>query len=756
MRQFENPEAVAADRPQLPGAFSILNFRSVLAIVRRNALLMSLGGLAGLAFGANQILSAAPSYNATASLLMENRKVRALQEAYTFSTDESGEAEFMSQAEVLRSDAVLAALTKQLHPLQEPAVQPTMSARLAQLLQPLSLKFGMMAPEARPTPPLVLDPASARQRTFQELKSGLSFRRAPRSSVLEISFRASTAVEAARVANAFADAFINDQVLQQRDAAGRATDWLQEQLTDMKKSLLESEEAIQRFRLTNRLAAPPAGQGGQPLSVEDQRLLETNRQLVLASSEREKLEARFAKLREITKGKKTDAVISESFSDTLITQYRTKYIALLNGERELIRRLGTEHEAVTRLRVEKTAYEQTMFKELERIADTYSTEIQIATSREASLSKEIGSQTAIQNVNNTVLIELRELERRNASLMTLYNGLLQRHQTALQQQSFTHKPARILTAAQVPSFKDGPASSRVLAFTMLLGLAAGGGIGLLRELADRSFRTRRQINTEFGISSTWFLPRLPAAHFRPSAAGKVNLDGQDAFVGARGRVESRFSRSDPAGLFVEQLELMKVDLDRMLSGQSSRIIGVLSAFDGEGATTVASRLGAFMAQTGAKVLLIDADLKMGGWSKQCAANAETGIFEAAQNVNALEDYLITQPGSGLKILPVAGDFSATHTAHFLASAEMQALLKKAAGLYTYVLVDLPAVNRGADVHAIAPFLDAALLVVEWGKASRSDIREKLQDENVLAGKYLGAILNKAPSRQMKSYELLNG
>ncbi len=755
MRRFEKSEDPASERTPAAGAFSILSVRAVLAIVRRNALLIALGGLSGLAYGAYQIISAVPSYNATATLLVEHRKVRALQESYAFSTEESSEADLGAQAEILKSDSVLAMLTDRLHPLQEPAIQPTMSARLAQLLQPLSLKFGMLAPESRPAAPPVLDPVSARRRTYFDLKSGLSFRRVPRAALLEISFRASTAGEAARVANAFANAFIDDQVVQQREAAARATDWLQEQLAEMKKSVLESEEAIQRFRVANRLAAPPTGQGAQPMTVEDQRLIETHKQLVLASTEREKLQARYAKLREITNNKWTDAVISESFNDALIAQYRTKYIALLNGERELTKRLGTTHEAVGRLRSEKASYEQTMFKELERIAETYGTEIQIAQSREASLAKEIQAQTVSQNSSNAVLIELRELERRNASLMTLYNGLLQRHQTAMQNQSFTPKPARILTAAQVPSFKDGPATSRILAFTMLLGLAAGGGIGLLRELADRTFRTRRQIHTEFGISSTWFLPRLPAAHFRRSD-GQAILDGQGAFVGARGRVEGRFSRAVPAGLFVEQLELMKVDLDRMLTGQSSRIVGVLSAFDGEGVTTVASRLGSFMAQTGAKVLLIDADLKMAGWSKQCAPDAVTGIFEAAQNVGALEDYLVTQPGSGLKILPVAGDFSATHTAHFLASAEMQALLKKAATLFTYVLVDLPAVNRGADVHAIAPHLDAALLVVEWGQASRADIREKLEKEDVLAGKYLGAVLNKAPPRQMKSYELLNG
>ena len=102
-------------------------------------------------------------------------------------------------------------------------------------------------------PHSVPEPDNARRRVIENLKDGLSVSRIPKTLVLEISYTASDPQMAARIANEVAEAYIDDQRLEHKEAARRATTWLNEQLEELKKTIQSSEQAIQEYKAAHGL-----------------------------------------------------------------------------------------------------------------------------------------------------------------------------------------------------------------------------------------------------------------------------------------------------------------------------------------------------------------------------------------------------------------------------------------------------------------------------------------------------------------------
>ena len=80
------------------------------------------------------------------------------------------------------------------------------------------------------------------------------------------------------------------------------------------------------------------------------------------------------------------------------------------------------------------------------------------------------------------------------------------------------------------------------------------------------------------------------------------------------------------------------------------------------------------------------------------------------------------------------------------------LLKSSSVLFDYVIIDLPPIGPVVNARALAPAIDAFILVIEWGSTSRGAVRSLLAKEEAIAHKLLGAVLNKADLERLPAYE----
>lgn len=730
MSNFDKAQSGAIDLHPAYDAPASLDLTNILRIARRNIGLIIAASLLGLAIGAAVLGSSASYYTSTSVLLIDTRKVRALQDAYVFSGNDFGatETDLSSQIELLKSDAIIGRIVDKLG--------------LANKSQSSN--------ETIEAPPSNTDALVARYNAIAAVKNGLDIRRIPKTLALNIAYTSSDRDAAARIANATAEAYIEDQRLAHKEAAQRATTWLNEQLADLKDLVKNAEESVQQYKTSRGLVSTDGA------FVQDRRLSEANRQLMALREEVAAFSTRYDQVQTIIANKSDAAFTQELAADPIVLQLRAKYVGLLSDERTNANKLGENHAVVARLRKQKAAVEQSIRSELERIATTLRKELELARAREAKLTNEFEQQTLANSQSAEVQIELRELERRSDAYKKMYNDLIQRHQNALQQQSLDERNARIITPATASTQKNGPSVPRFLAFSLLLGGAAGGALGFLRALSDRTIRTKDQIQAELGIQTSWMLPLVSGADLaaRPVQAGandKRNTPIRE--IRDPGSI-MRVTLDAPDKHFSQVIQAIKLDLDEAFPDKQCRTIGVVSILADDGGTTVAKNLASLLALSGAKTLLIDADIKDHELTTRLAPDAERGLVEAARQSDTapLQDLIFEEFASGLQFLPSAPQNEISYTADFLASAAIKSLLDRVSEEYAYAVVDLPPIGQTLDVHAIAPRLDAIVLVASWGKTDLVAASRSLRAESVVQRKCLGVVINKTNLRKLRHYQ----
>jgi polysaccharide biosynthesis transport protein len=722
----------------------------ILASVRRQLSVVIAGCILGVLLGVGYVMTAVPQFTATAVLLLDNRRVRAGQDIYDSMPlgFEAAASAVDSQVEVLKSDSVALTVVDKLQLTKDPEFFSSRPALISSLIAELWDLIGLPA-KYSDTPP---DDEVIRRNLANTLRAAVQARRVPRTLVMEIEYKSPDRNKAALIANGFADAYLVDQLNAKYDATRRASDWLQNRLAELKQQALTSDLAVQRFRAQNDLISS----GGK--LVNEQQLGEVNTQLVVARADTARAEARYERIRTIIEDRQTDAVVTEAIGNSIIEQLRSKYVAAAKRLSEFTAKLGPDHATVASLRTEMREYERLMFDELSRIAEVYRSELDIARSREKTLKSSLSGLVDATAATNETLVALRELEREAETYKELYKTFLQRHQEIVQQQSFPITEARIIMSAQTPVRPSEPRTLRVLALTFVLGGGLGVCLGALREFRDRGIRTAEQVREDLNLEFLGLLPFVKSGNEKRKALPKqTKRAGASASAAEPNHLLQvptlmRYVLDNPLSAFAEALRAAKIASDLTLRDRTPKVIGVASALPGEGKSTIAMNFACLLAHLGYRTLLIDADLRNPGLTRSVAAKAEAGVVEAVLDGKPIRDMLLREPDSSLAILPAVVRGRVPHTSEFLGSPGMRSVLKQAEQDFTYILVDLPPLAPVVDVRAIAPALDAILLIVEWGVTTRSFLRTTLASAPVVRDKCLGVLLNKVELDKLKLYE----
>ena len=397
--------------------------------------------------------------------------------------------------------------------------------------------------------------------------------------------------------------------------------------------------------------------------------------------------------------------------------------------------------------------------------------------------------------------ELRELEAAAESTARTYDNFLhvQRYMEALQQQSLPVFEARLLTEASRPFRASSPKVKIVLGISTVGGLLLGIAIGMLRDLSDRGIRTSGQVWRELQIACIAVVPRVKSdARFKLEDRGPMMIEpGWKVHTGMivgehtrdndleinilRGKqlTNIRTTSKDeavrltplsnprstvrprsrtivrtespiwtiahaPQSRFTESFLEIKLAIDSMnRSGKRNQVIGITSTQPDEGKSTVAAALALLMAHTGARVILVDCNLRNRSLSAALAPAAEFGVLDVMSGAVSVSEITWTDATTQLAFLPVVNNSRPIYASDVLASETLDKLFQTLREAYEYVIVDLPAVAPFADVRAAAHLLDSFILVVEWGRTNISVVERALEVCSDIHENMLGVTLNKA-------------
>jgi len=353
-------------------------------------------------------------------------------------------------------------------------------------------------------------------------------------------------------------------------------------------------------------------------------------------------------------------------------------------------------------------------------------------------------------------ITLAELESTTESYRKTYAAYQQAFTEAVQRQSFPVSNARVITAATRPLSKSSPRGRLMLAFAGLVGLLAGIAIALIRQNADHTVRSARQIKAEIGLPCLALVPRFSKMKLRtltkslsqrvwwlrqPNTRGLPNAGHNGRFSRAS-EYNFHIAIDLPFSPFSSALKTLRTAIAHADPRHPMRCVGVTSAMPREGKSMIAGNLATLYALSSGRTLIIDADIHNSTASRYFAPGVVTGLLEVVAGVAELDKAIVKGSGFVPDILPIAVRETAPVSYDQLASEKMQTLLGLLRERYDMVIVDLPPVNPIIDGVAIASLLDGVVIAAEWGKTPVELLAEVATTLHTAQANVLGVVLTK--------------
>ncbi len=352
----------------------------------------------------------------------------------------------------------------------------------------------------------------------------------------------------------------------------------------------------------------------------------------------------------------------------------------------------------------------------------------------ADLEKQIGdTQKAMaalgdpRDPKNANIPEFARIEQ--TRLQTVLSNLQTRYVTLLKSsEDFRLAAARysdsitLFARAEVPNSPVRPLTLLNLLLGIISGLVLGLSAAFLLEYLDDTVKTGEQVSAILGVPALGYLMRLNKRDARELTAAALK---------------------DPYSPVAEAFRALRTNIQFSLVGRAGRTIQVTSAVSGEGKTTTVFNLAKAIAQTGKRVIAVDADLRRPSLHKLFGLKNDVGLTTVLLDSGALEAGALRPTGvENLQVL-TSGPIP-PNPSELLAAPVMASLIETLKASADLVLFDSPPLLAVADPSVLAGQVDAVLLVVD-GAATRSQLLARAREVIEQAcgpGKPLGAVLNK--------------
>lgn len=536
------------------------------------------------------------------------------------------------------------------------------------------------------------------------------------SRLVDVRYESEDPVIASHLANALAHAYIEQTLAIKYTASKDASDFLGSQMAEQRQKVQATEQALQKYREQN-----------DALSLEDrqnivvQKLADLNAAVTRAKTERIQKQAAYDQLKSISA---TDATALDTFpaiqSNTFIQQQKTDLANLQARYGQLSERLGERHQDIINI---KAAIQQATTKlqaEINKVVQSVRNEYLAALSQEQSLTAALNQQKAEAQSMDRKAIDYGVLKREADSNRQMFDSLLQRAKETNISGELKSSNIRIVDVAETPRTPVSPNKKLNLTFAFVFGGLFSVGLALLLDRVDGRVRTPEEIQVAFG---------LPCLGFVPAIADKTDTVKKDYLL-----------TDNVPPSFAEAIRSLRTNVLFSSASSESRCLVVTSTAPGEGKTMTSVNLAIAIAQSGQRVLIIDADLRRPRVHSVFEQPQTPGLSNViVGNAKAAEAVKKTQV-PGFWVMP-SGDIP-PNPAELLGSKRFADLLRAFAGHFDWIIIDSPPVMAVTDAAVISHVTSGVLFVIAADQTSRTAAGQALEQLGNVGAKVLGAILNR--------------
>ncbi|WP_309397374.1 GumC family protein [Cerasicoccus maritimus] len=315
---------------------------------------------------------------------------------------------------------------------------------------------------------------------------------------------------------------------------------------------------------------------------------------------------------------------------------------------------------------------------------------------------------------------------------SLYQAMMARYQTEMAQVALVSANARIIDKAS-PSTK--PAKPNVLmnlAIGIVGGLFCGAGLVFLIAILDDRIKSAYDIENAVGLPLIGIVPRIKRLN-SPEKAQAVASNAERRVTEAFRAIHSALKLNE--------------------ASKKAKIILTTSTSPSEGKSFVSTNLAITFAIHGERVLILDGDLRMPNVAKSLNIDERTeGVVKYFAGDCSLDDAIITELYPNLDVLPAG--IKAKNPTQILNSPDFEQLLATLSERYDRIFIDTPPIAVVSDVLTVLPFADGIIYVIKFNavkrKTAKSNLRRIIESNTPV----FGAVLNQI-SVNVASYYYAN-
>lgn len=593
-------------------------------------------------------------------------------------------------------------------------------------------------------PNLNIEPVREPRTTFKDTR------------LIELTFRHTDAAFAAYVVNSIGDTFVNSNLEKRSGTSRKTNDFLQQRISDLQAEIRADEIKLVELKQTAGILVTDG-----ELTIALDRLSGLNKDLLEAENARKLAEAKYNSVlrspenaRALTEEKIARYTTEqESSSRTFRNDTQKKISDLRSNRAKLLEEFQEKAPEVRELDSQIKVLEDALNTQVDRdrreledfikrstqvLLDTLRTEYQQAKDREDKVRGSYNEQYNLAQGQNTGAVQIKLLEQNIQTNKGFLDNL--RKQQSGNDVAAQGSDNNISVADRALPDENAVSPRRLTTVVIALFISTlfGMGLALFLEYLDDTISSTEEVENYLQLPALAAIPTMEG-----SVKRKLLLVGANPQEEAEERAKSELLiYADSRSALAEAYRQLRTSILLSTAGHAPKSLLVTSSLPSEGKTTTATNTAVSLSQTGAKVLIIDADMRRPRIHSVFGMENSDGLSSVLASEMVEADVLRAikvDPKTGVSVMS-SGPIP-PNPAELIGSFQMSKLLTLLEKHFDHIVVDSPPITSFTDGVLIASMVDGVILVLNANNTSRQVVRKARQYIEDIGAKIFGVVLN---------------
>jgi succinoglycan biosynthesis transport protein ExoP len=654
--------------------------------------------------GTGVILTLKPKYTATATVVLTTQNADPLAPMGQQQSEVLGDDRPGTEAAMLQSRDVAAAVLKQIPPLPTVAA-PGLSDRLCKLgITFLCKKIVPMTAEER------------EQAEIGAFLTSLTVMPELHSRILDVSVSSSEGPRAAELADAVVTNYQSIALARQTADVNRVADWLDARTEQLRQRWLDAVNKANAFDVSAGLSNPTDGDSSNPLI--DRQITETSLNLSQAQARLAAAQARADALAEASRTGNPAAVVNAA-DQPIVVASANALTQLESARQQLAAQFGGHYPGVKSLNEQIASTRASLQAATGSALNNIKEDLVAARAEVKQLTAYLNNLKGQAGRESGPQAQYRSLSQEAASARTVYETFLEHSKEVVDRAALLEPPIAFVSHAAIPSRPTFPNRPKLLAGLVIVAIVIAFAVILLLDYLSVAFEDVDDLRGAVQLPLLTTIPLVPKASRR---------------LIARHVVDAPFSRASEAiRSLAAQLSLTTRD------GDKPRCILVTSASAEEGKTTLAVWLALTMRLGGQKVLIVDGDHRRGTLTHHLPGPAALGMTDLLAGRATLTEVIQTDPDTDVDF--IASGNATTRPYGTGDIARLRALIATLKNSYSLIVIDSPPLLAMTDGYVHASIADQTIFVCRWESSSRRAVTSCIERLRAYGAQIPGIVIS---------------